>query len=167
MIETLYVANHTHTDIGFTDHQDVCFRQHAEFVTQALDVIEATAGHPDEARFRWTCEVTGPLERFLAAAPAEEVERFRRHNASGAMDVAAMQYNLTPLLGVEQMVRSLAPVRRLRERYDFLYVESTHPMRVDNGPPELRVSDFVAEWNGGAHAADRAHHAGGVRRRPA
>ena len=31
--------------------------------------------------------------------------------------------------------------------YDFLYVESTHPMRVDNGPPEQRVSDFVAEWN--------------------
>jgi alpha-mannosidase len=249
MIETLYVANHTHTDIGFTDHQDVCFRQHTEFITQAMDVIEATAGHPPGARFRWTCEVTGPLERYFANAPAEEAERFRRHNTSGAMDAAAMQYNLTPLLGVEQMVRSLAPVRRLRERhgltirsamqddvngiswlfadllpaigvdtltlainqmrgrapkplpgafwwegpaggrllcwnglhylfgrsvakladrryverdlsalvrrvdedpdypYDFLYVESTHPMRVDNGPPELRVSDFVAEWN--------------------
>ena len=46
MIETLYVANHTHTDIGFTDHQDVCFRQHAEFVDQALDLIEATGGLP-------------------------------------------------------------------------------------------------------------------------
>jgi hypothetical protein len=114
MIETLYVANHTHTDIGFTDHQDVCFRQHAEFVTQAMDVIEATAGYPEEARFRWTCEVTGPLERYLANGDAD---RFRHHNASGAMDVAAMQYNLTPLLGVEQMVRSLMPVRRLRERY--------------------------------------------------
>jgi alpha-mannosidase len=249
MIETLYVANHTHTDIGFTDHQDVCFRQHAEFITQAMDVIEATADHPEEARFRWTCEVTGPLERWFETASATEIERFRGHNATGAMDVAAMQYNLTPLLGVEQMVRSLAPVRRLRERhglrirsamqddvngiswlfadllpaigvetltlainqmrgrapkplpgafwwegpaggrllawnglhyrfgrsvakladpryverdlgalvkrvdgdpdypYDFLYVESTHPMRVDNGPPELRVSDFVAEWN--------------------
>ncbi|WP_028058737.1 glycoside hydrolase family 38 N-terminal domain-containing protein [Candidatus Solirubrobacter pratensis] len=248
MIETLYVANHTHTDIGFTDHQDVCFRQHAEFISQAMDVIEATADHPEEARFRWTCEVTGPLEKYLATASEGEVDRFLRHNASGAMDVAAMQYNLTPLLGVEQMVRSLMPVRRLRERgvrirsamqddvngiswlfadllpaigvdtltlainqmrgrapkplpgafwwegpaggrllcwnglhylfgrsvakladpryverdlaalvrrvqsdpdypYDFLYVEATHPMRVDNGPPERRVSDFVAEWN--------------------
>ncbi len=245
MIETLYVANHTHTDIGFTDHQDVCFRQHAEFVDQAMDVIEATADYPEEARFRWTCEVTGPLERYLAQG---DVDRFVHHNRSGAMDVAAMQYNLTPLLGVEQMVRSLMPVRRLRERgirvrsamqddvngvswlfadllpaigvetltlavnqmrgrapkplpggfwwegpaggrllcwnglhylfgrsvakladrryverdlaalvkrvdddpgypYDFLYIESTHPMRVDNGPPERRVSDFVAEWN--------------------
>ena len=116
MIETLYVANHTHTDIGFTDHQDVCFRQHAEFITQAMDLIEATAGYPEEARFRWTCEVTGPLERYFDTASDDEAERFRRHNASGAMDVAAMQYNLTPLLRVEQMVRSLCPLRRLRER---------------------------------------------------
>jgi hypothetical protein len=31
-IETLYVTNHSHTDIGFTDYQGVCFRQHREFV---------------------------------------------------------------------------------------------------------------------------------------
>ena len=41
-IRTIYVCNHTHTDIGFTDYQDVCFRQHGEFVSQALDLIEAT-----------------------------------------------------------------------------------------------------------------------------
>jgi alpha-mannosidase len=248
-ITTLYVANHTHTDIGFTDHQEVCFRQHCEFVSQALDIVEATADFPEDARFRWVCEVTGPLERYLEAAPAGDVERLRALNHAGFVDVAAMQYNLTPLLGVEQMVRSLAPVRRLRERhgltvrsamqddvngiswlfadllpaigvetltlainqmrgrapkplpgafwwegpaggrllawnglhylfgrsvakladerhverdvgalvrrlerdpdypYDFLYMESTHPMRVDNGPPELRMSEFVRDWN--------------------
>ena len=35
-----------------------------------MDVIEATADYPEEARFRWTCEVTGPLERYLDAALA-------------------------------------------------------------------------------------------------
>ena len=248
-ITTLYVANHTHTDIGFTDHQEVCFRQLGEYVTQALDVIEATQSYPEEARFRWTLEVTGPVERWLRQADPADVERLKRWNAAGAMDVAAMQYNLTPLLNVEQMIRTLLPVRRLRdglgleirsamqddvngiswlfadllpavgvetltlavnqmrgrapkplpgafwwegpaggrvlawnglhylfgrsvaklvdERYverdlgalvrrveddpdypfDFLYVESTHPMRVDNGPPEQRMSDFVRDWN--------------------
>lgn len=248
-ITTLYVANHTHTDIGFTDHQDVCFRQLGEYIPAALDVIEATQDYPDEARFRWTLEVTGPIERWLATAPASEVERLRKANQAGTMDVAAMQYNQTPLLNVEQMVRSLLPVQRLREQhgltirsamqddvngiswlfadllpaigvdtltlavnqmrgrapkplpggfwwegpaggrllawnglhylfgrsviklvddryverdlkaltdrveadpdypFDFLYVESTHPMRVDNGPPEQRMSDFVRDWN--------------------
>ena len=46
-IKTVYICNHTHTDIGFTDYQDVCFRQHAEFYGQALDLIEATSDYPE------------------------------------------------------------------------------------------------------------------------
>ena len=42
-IETIYVVNHSHTDIGYTDFQDICFQQHGEFVREALDLIEATA----------------------------------------------------------------------------------------------------------------------------
>ena len=49
-IDTIYVCNHSHTDIGFTDYQDVCFRQHAEFIDQALDLIEATDGYPGRKR---------------------------------------------------------------------------------------------------------------------
>lgn len=248
-IKTLYVANHTHTDIGYTDHQRVIFRQLDEYLEDALDIIEATADYPEDARFRWTLEVTGPVERWLRQASDEQIERLRTWNAAGAMDIAAMQCNTTPLLNVEQMVRSLLPVRRLREDYgftinsamqddvngiswlfadllpaigvdtltlainqvrgrapkplpgafwwegpaggrlltwnglhylfgrsvakmadaryvdrdlaavvkhveddpdypfDFLYMESTHPVRVDNGPPEQRMSDFAREWN--------------------
>ena len=36
-IKKIYICNHSHTDIGFTDYQDACFRQHGEFVEQALD----------------------------------------------------------------------------------------------------------------------------------
>src|SRR5262245_30427638 len=51
-IETLYVVNHSHTDIGFTDYQGVCFRQHREFVDGALDLVEATADYPEGSRYR-------------------------------------------------------------------------------------------------------------------
>ena len=248
-IRTLYIVNHSHTDIGFTDYQDVCFRQHAEFIEQALDLIEATAEYPQEARYRWVCEMTGPLERYLRKAKPAQVDRFRRWHQQGAIEVAGMQYNLTPLLDVEQMHRSLYPVRRLREEYglrvevamqcdvngiswlfadllpaigidfltlavntirgggpkprpaafwwegpaggkilawhgyhylfgrsmaglgnwrfvdrllppliakleadpaypfDFMYGQGTHPVRVDNGPPDRRLPDFVRDWN--------------------
>lgn len=247
-IETVYICNHTHTDIGFTDFQEVCFRQHAEFYEQALDLIERTADYPEAARFRWTCEVTGPLMRYLGAASDKQLERFLNWHQRGFMDVAGMQYNLTPLLNLEQMRRSLYPLKKLRELgfsvtsamqddvngiswafadlfaevgidfytaainpirgarpkpfpgafwwegpsgkrvlswngfhylfgrsqaklgnwdfvdrflpvwteqleadddypYDFLYCEATHPVRVDNGPPDLRMSDFVRRWN--------------------
>jgi hypothetical protein len=248
-IRTLYVVNHSHTDIGFTDEQDLCFRQHQEFIDQALDLCEATAHYPAEARYAWTCEVTGMTEKYLRNATPEQRDRFRTWQQRGAIDVAGMQYNLTPLLGVEQMIRSLYPIRRLREEfgvpvssaiqcdvngvswlfadllpevgvdfltmavnpirgylpkpvpaafwwegpagnrilvwngyhylfgrsiaklgdwrfaeeniarevakleaddsypYDFLYFQATHPIRVDNGPPDPRMPDFVRDWN--------------------
>jgi alpha-mannosidase len=248
-IGTLYIVNHSHTDIGFTDYQEVCFRQHAEFIEQALDLIEATAHYPEDARYRWVCEVTGPLERYLRGASSAQLDRFRYWHERGFIDVAGMQYNLTPLLDVEQMQRSLYPVRRLRDEYgltvktamqcdvngvswlfadllravgidfltmavntfrggaprprpaafrwegpagghvlvwngyhylfgrsqaalgdwrfvdrflpplvqqwesdpgypfDFMYGQATHPTRVDNGPPDRRLPDFVRDWN--------------------
>ena len=248
-ITTLYVVNHSHTDIGFTDYQDVCFRQHAEFIEQALDLCEATADFPEEARYRWTCEVTGTTLRYFQTASQEQRERFLHWQRQGAIDVGGMEYNLTPMLNVEQMIRSLYPARRLREEYgveihsalqcdvngaswlfadllpeagidfftmavnpirggapqprpsafwwegpsggrtlawngyhylfgrsiaklgdwrfverflppiirqlqddpeypyDFLYCQATHPVRVDNGPPDPRMPTFVREWN--------------------
>jgi alpha-mannosidase len=248
-IRTIYVCNHTHTDIGFTDYQDVAFRQHRTFIDQALDLIEATEGYPEAAKYRWTCETTGPLMKYLRLASPAQIERFQHWHSQGRIDVAAMQYNLTPLLNVEQMHRSLYPLRALRDEYglkvecamqddvngvswlyadllaelgvwfytaainpirgarprpfpgafwwegpsskkvlawngyhylfgrsqaglgnwelvdrllprwvkqleedpdypfDFLYCESTHPVRVDNGPPDPRMPEFVKRWN--------------------
>ena len=248
-IATIYVCNHAHTDIGFTDYQDVCFDQHARFIDQALDLIESTDGYPESARYKWTCEATGPLLRYLNGASPEQVRRFQHWHRAGRIDVAAMQYNLTPLLNIEQMHRSLYPLRALRDEFgltvecamqddvngvswlyadllsalgvwfytaainpirgarprpfpgafwwegpaggkvlawngyhylfgrsqaglgnwdlvdrllprwvaqleaapeypiDFLYCESTHPVRVDNGPPDPRMPEFVKRWN--------------------
>ena len=41
-IKTIYICNHAHTDIGFTDYQELALRQHGEFVGQALDLIVKT-----------------------------------------------------------------------------------------------------------------------------
>jgi alpha-mannosidase len=248
-IQHIYILNHSHTDIGFTDHQEVVLRQHEEFIDQAIRLCELTADFPPEAQYRWTCEVTGTTERYLEHASDSQRERFMAWHRAGRIDVAGMQYNFTPLLGVEQMYRSLQPVRRLRERFgieidtamqsdvngiawlfsdllpameigflsmaanpvrgglpkpypsafwwesaagkrllvwngyhylfgrsvlklgdwrfaesevqrfvmkleqrddypfDFLFFQSTHPMRVDNGPPDLEIATFVRKWN--------------------
>jgi hypothetical protein len=37
MINTLYLISHTHTDIGYTDYQSTIFRQHFEFIDQAIE----------------------------------------------------------------------------------------------------------------------------------
>jgi hypothetical protein len=248
-IKKILICNHSHTDIGFTDYQDVCFRQHAEFVEQALDLIEKTDNFPVEAKYKWTVETTGPFIEYLKNAKASEIDRFIKWYKKGRIDVAGMQYNFTPLLNIEQMIRSLYPVKILKNEYgvdinsamqddvngvswvfaellsmigidfftiavnpirgarvkpfpgafnwqgpsnrsilawngfhylfgrsqvgfgnteftkkllprfldkletdnsynyDFLYCESTHPIRVDNGPPDERMPNFVKSWN--------------------
>ncbi|HRA46949.1 MAG TPA: hypothetical protein PK819_02640, partial [Thermomicrobiales bacterium] len=248
-IKTLYVVNHSHTDVGFTDFQDLCFRQHAEFIEGALDLIEATQDKPAEVQYRWVCEVTGMTEKYLQGATSAQVDRFKHWHERGYIDVAGMQYNHTPMQNIEQMIRSLYPIRRLRDTYglsitsamqcdvngiswiyadllieagvelvtmavnpirgyvpkpmpsafwwespagrkiltwngfhylwgrsiaklgdwrfvddslpaivagleadpgypfDFMYAQSTNPIRVDNGPPDPRMPDFVERWN--------------------
>ena len=248
-IATVYLANHSHTDLGFTDHQDVVFRQHLEFVDQVIELCEYTADAPEESQYRWVCEGTGITERWLRQATDRQIERFLECQRRGQIDVTAMQWNFTPMLSPEQMARSLYPVQKLRDEYgievksamqsdangiswmfadllaeigidfltmsvnpvrggvpkpcpqafwwegptgrrtlawngfhylfarsnaklgdwryvdrffpkfiqmleedggypwDFLYCQSTHPIRVDNGPPDIRMIDFVRQWN--------------------
>ncbi|MGH7912253.1 MAG: hypothetical protein ACREOV_11065, partial [Candidatus Dormibacteraceae bacterium] len=129
-IETLYIANHSHTDIGFTDYQDLAFRQHLEFIDQALELCERTRDYPADARYHWACEVTGITERYLRQASTEQRERFLRWHRAGAIDVAGMQYNLTPGLDVAQLHHSLYPVRRLREEHG-LRIETAMQCDVD------------------------------------
>ena len=248
-IKKILISNHSHTDIGFTDYQDVCFRQHSEFVDQSLDLIEKTDHYPEEAKYRWTVETTGPFMNYLKNAKSSQIDRFLKWHKAGRIDVAGMQYNFTPLLNMEQMIRSLYPINILRNEFgieintamqddvngiswifadlfsmigidfftiavnpirgarvkpfpgvfewigpsgksvtawngyhylfgrnqvgfgnekftkkllpkylnqlesdpdytfDFMYCESTHPIRVDNGPPDERMSNFVKSWN--------------------
>jgi len=46
-IERIYLISNTHTDIGYTDHQDTVFRQHLGFIDQAIELGEATADYPE------------------------------------------------------------------------------------------------------------------------
>lgn len=116
-IENIYLISHTHTDIGYTDHQDTVFRQHLGFIDQAIELGEATADYPEEARYKWTCEVTAFVERYFQQRPAAQIDRFLELHRRGQLAVAGMQYHWTPMLSSAAMLRSLMPVQRLRDDY--------------------------------------------------
>jgi alpha-mannosidase len=116
-INTVYLISHTHTDIGYTDHQDTVFRQHVKFIDQAIELCEATADYPEAARYRWTCEVAAIVEHYLQESPARQVDRFLALHRQGRIAVAAMAYHWTPMLSPANMLRSLYPAMRLRRQY--------------------------------------------------
>ncbi len=116
-IKRIYLTSHTHTDIGYTDHQDTVFRQHLGFIDDAIELGEATADYPEEARYKWTCELTAFVERYFQQRPASQIDRFLELHRRGQMAVAGMQYHWTPMLSTGGMLRSLLPARRLRRDY--------------------------------------------------
>ncbi len=92
-----------------------------EFIDQALDLIEATQDYPEEARYRWICEVTGMTERWFNQAAPAQIERFktwhaarlhrrRRHAVQPHPDAERRADDPQPLPGPP-------PARRLRPRH--------------------------------------------------
>lgn len=140
-IETIYLINRTHTDICFTDHQDVVFRQHNEFIDGALDLIEATQDLPSEARYRWTCEASGPLLRWLRQASPAQRERLRSWNEAGYIDVTGLPYpHMTQAHTNEQLVRAMFPVRAFREDFGL---SVTTAMQSDVTGAAWRFADLL------------------------
>ena len=117
MIREILVMHHSHTDIGFTHPQPVWLELSRRYIDEALDLCEETAGWPEEARLRWTCESTLPVMNWLEHAPSRQVERFRQLAAAGQISVAALPCNLTMLPDLEQLTRGLQPVDWLRREF--------------------------------------------------
>ncbi len=116
-INTVYIIGHTHTDIGYTDHQPTLFRRHADYLDRAVELCEATADYPAEAQFKWTCELASTVEYFLRTRKSAQIDRFLKLHHEGRIAVNAMAFHWTPMLSPAGMVRSLYTARRLRHEY--------------------------------------------------
>lgn len=116
MIKEIYLVHHSHTDIGYTHPQPVVFELHRRFIDQALDFIEQTQDWPDDSRFRWTCEVSGITLDWWQQASEPARKRFLKAVQGGQLEVAGMQWNMTPLMDHEMLLDSLKPVQFFRSQ---------------------------------------------------
>ncbi|NDU99376.1 hypothetical protein [Pseudoroseicyclus tamaricis] len=114
-IRDILLINHTHTDIGYTDYADTLFRHQRRIIDDALDLVEAERDRPDEARFRWTCEVSAITADWFRHASEGQKDRFRGLYADGLVDAAAMPVHWTPLISPANALRSLKHLRLLKD----------------------------------------------------
>lgn len=95
----IYTIHHSHTDIGYTERQEVIEQYHVDFIRQALQIVEA--GHRGEQstwnNFRWTCETFWAVERFLESATAEEKAAFEQAIKRGQIELSGTYLNMTEL----------------------------------------------------------------------
>jgi len=114
MINEILFVHHSHTDIGYTHPQPVVMELHRRFIDEALDIAERTADYPDDAKFRWTCEVTGITVDWWQHATSKDHDRFMAAVKNGQFDVAGMGWHMTPLMDHSMVVDGLRALRFLR-----------------------------------------------------
>lgn len=98
MIQTIHLIHHTHHDLGYTDPPASCWRLFERYHERVLRLIAETADLPEEARFRWSCEVFEPTRRFLERADPDRHAAFLEAVDRGCIEVGGLPWTGTALM---------------------------------------------------------------------
>jgi alpha-mannosidase len=104
----LLLLPHSHVDIGYTEFPDILADAHGDYIAQALDLMTETDTRPEAERYRWTCESFWTVEQFLRRHPERRPEMMGRMR-EGRIEVTAAYANMTDLVGVDLLERSIRP----------------------------------------------------------
>jgi hypothetical protein len=114
----LFVIQHSHIDLGYTDRQEVIADYHRQFVRQAVEMALSPRqkDRAPEARFKYTIEGFWSLEQFLRSAGTKEHRRLVRALKSGLIELTAGYFHLTELLDQEVLRATFQPGQRFARR---------------------------------------------------
>lgn len=113
---TIYLVQHSHTDIGYTRPQTEILPEHLRYIDYTLDFCDQTDAYPEEARFRWTCETTWPVREYLLTRPESQISRLRKRVREGRIEIAGLFLNSSDLSDEASVATSLQPIRMIRDQ---------------------------------------------------
>lgn len=95
---TVYLVEHTHTDVGYTRPQNEIMAAHLRYIDEALDFCDETDKYPDAAKFHWTCETAWAVREYLRTRPEKQIERLLARVKEGRIEVTGLFLNMSDLL---------------------------------------------------------------------
>ncbi len=115
---TIFILPHSHTDIGFKYYQPVALRLHANYILQALRLIQQTRHEPPDAQFRWNLECMIEAREFIKIATPAQKKAFFAAVADGHIGLGALYDNeLTGLCQPEELLHYVAYARHFERVY--------------------------------------------------
>lgn len=115
-IKELWCMCHSHLDVGYTHPQPMLMELQGDFIEQAMALCEKTRNYPEECQFRWTCEATYPVTKWMEHAEPEKVEHFRKLVAENRISVAALPMHTTPAATLGKMVNMVKDLDDIRKK---------------------------------------------------
>ena len=116
---TVYLTQHTHTDIGYTRPQTEILPEHLRYIDYALDYCDLTDSNPDDARFRWTCETSWAVREYLKGRPAKQIERLKKRVAEGRIEICGLMLNMSEIATESSLAALLRPIREMKDDFGF------------------------------------------------
>lgn len=118
---TVYIINHSHTDIGYTDRQEKIERYHVDFIKQVISVFDSIkSGERKEwDGFKWTCENYWQVENFLKNADEKNIEKFKKYVGEGLIDVSLNYLNMTELVDEDILKDMISNARKFADINGF------------------------------------------------
>jgi len=112
---TVYLVQHTHTDIGYTRPQTEILGEHLRFIDYALDYCDQTDEYPEDSRFRWTCENSWAVKEYLKQRPQKQIQRFQKRVQERRIEVTAMLFNYSEVVDEAGLAEQCWPLRLFQE----------------------------------------------------
>ena len=114
---TVYLTQHTHTDIGYTRPQTEILPEHLRYIDYALDYCDLTDSLPDDARFRWTCETSWAVREYLRDRPAAQIARLKQRVREGRIEICGLLLNMSEVATENSLAALVRPVRAITEEF--------------------------------------------------
>lgn len=112
---TIYLVQHTHTDIGYTKPQSEILSEHLRYIDYAVDYAELTRQYPEGCRFRWTCEAAWAVSEYLKVRPEAQISRLKECIRRGEIEVTGMYFNMAEIADEQALRYFFHPLSVLKE----------------------------------------------------
>ncbi len=97
----IYVVHHSHTDIGYTDLQEVILYNQANYIKDVIKYLNKAYEEDSVIKnFKWNCETYFCVEKFLEEATEEEKKDFIKYIKKGNIGLSASYLNFNDLVDV-------------------------------------------------------------------
>jgi len=113
---TVYLVQHTHTDIGYTRPQTEILAEHLRYIDDALDYCDQTDDYPENSKFRWTCETAWSVREYLKSRPETQIERLLQRVKEGRIEVTGMFFNFSEVIDETTLAMQTKTLKAFRDR---------------------------------------------------